>query len=260
MPPNLSLHPPLRVVSEFVRHLFFLLLSIPAKMSAAYNVPIWNATASFEQMHLNTGLLVKLIIHKCSCHEAWGIWTQSKPGKICCCTRTSSHLTVFSIHQKRFVAKLSSLLQYSRLCSLIKITLNYPENSCDIDQIANFWYYCGQTWGETFVLSLQTVHRGKMRPWHNSCCHGAPFKLTKLETFHDEKLIHCWNLAIAVIFIGHLKWECGPWRVNSGDSEVKSRHNYHFQFQTRRDAVIWRPFSSRAREGECLDGGLRTKG
>lgn len=41
----------------------------------------WNITASSEQMHLNTGLLVKWIIHKCSCREAKGIWTRCEPGK-----------------------------------------------------------------------------------------------------------------------------------------------------------------------------------
>lgn len=35
----------------------------------AHNVPVWNTTASSEQMHFNTGLLVKWIIHTCSCYE-----------------------------------------------------------------------------------------------------------------------------------------------------------------------------------------------
>lgn len=66
-----------------VKHLFLhCLLLLPVKMSVAHNVSIWNTTASSEQMHLNTGLLVKWIIHKCSCHEARGIWTQSEPRKI----------------------------------------------------------------------------------------------------------------------------------------------------------------------------------
>lgn len=51
---------------------------------------------------------------------------------------------------------------------------------------------------------------------------------------------------------------CGPQELTMGDSEVKSRHNYHFQFQTGRDVAIWRPLSDRKRE--CLDGGPGRKG
>lgn len=89
MSPILSLHLPQLGGSMNVKHPFLhSLLSLPVKMSAAHNVPVWNTTASSEQMHLNTGLLVKWIIHKCSCHEAKGIWTRSEPGKNCCITRT----------------------------------------------------------------------------------------------------------------------------------------------------------------------------
>lgn len=83
-----------------VKHLFLhRLRSLPVKMSAVHNVPVWNTTASSEQMHLNTGLLVKWIIHECSCHKAKGIWTRSEPGKIAAspglCSR-NIHLTVFA--------------------------------------------------------------------------------------------------------------------------------------------------------------------
>lgn len=79
----LSLHLSQLGGSMNVKHLFLhSLLSLPVKMSAAHNVPVWNTTASSEQMHLNTDLLVKWIIHKCSCHEAKGIWTGASQGKL----------------------------------------------------------------------------------------------------------------------------------------------------------------------------------
>lgn len=41
-----------------------------------------------------------------------------------------------------------------------------------------------------------------------------------------------------------------PGGVNDGESEVKSRHNYCLQFQTRRDMAIWRPLSDNAEARE----------
>ena len=64
MSPGLSLHPLQLVVLVNVKHLFLHCAPfLSVKMSAAHNVPIWSTTPSSEQMHLNTGLLVKWIIH-----------------------------------------------------------------------------------------------------------------------------------------------------------------------------------------------------
>lgn len=102
-----------------VKHLFLhRLLFLPVKMSAAHNVPVWNTTASSEQMHLNTGLLVKWIIHKRSCHEAKGIWIQSEPGKIAASPGLCSgniHLTVFAQYIRNGVW-LISVLHFKDLC------------------------------------------------------------------------------------------------------------------------------------------------